>query len=81
MQAYSRPERESDPGALPDVEVFWYDPSYDVDAMAEGCEEQELPEAGWYWWACFPGCLPDGDMVGPFETAEEATADAQERDD
>jgi hypothetical protein len=28
--------------------------------------------AGWYWWACFPGCLPDGEPAGPFETEEAA---------
>jgi hypothetical protein len=36
-------------------------------------------EAGWYWWACFPGCLPDSDPVGPFATEAEAIADAQEQ--
>ena len=30
-----------------------------------------------YWQACFPGCLPDGDAYGPFETYQEAYADAQ----
>lgn len=28
--------------------------------------------AGYYWIACFPGCLPDGDPIGPFPTAEGA---------
>jgi hypothetical protein len=32
--------------------------------------------AGWYWWPCFPGCLPDGDAVGPFQTEREAVEDA-----
>jgi hypothetical protein len=32
--------------------------------------------AGWYWQACFPGCLPDSDPMGPFPTEEEAMADA-----
>lgn len=27
---------------------------------------------GWYWWACWPGCLSDGDPVGPFETEQMA---------
>ena len=27
---------------------------------------------GWYWWACFPGCLPDGDAQGPYATEDEA---------
>jgi hypothetical protein len=25
--------------------------------------------AGWYWWPCFPGGLPDGEADGPYETA------------
>jgi hypothetical protein len=33
---------------------------------------------GWYWQACFPGCLPDGEPSGPFETEAEALADARE---
>lgn len=70
-QIYSDPERENDPHALPDVEVFFL------------TEEQSefllvIPEAGWYWWSCFPGCLPDSDPSGPFETEQEAIADAQE---
>jgi hypothetical protein len=31
---------------------------------------------GWYWWPCFPGCLPDDDAHGPFKTAAEAYRDA-----
>lgn len=59
-----------------------------------GCEESDIPEIhadiiecegglkpGWYWWACFPGCLPDGDPMGPFETEQFAWADAQGFDD
>jgi hypothetical protein len=34
--------------------------------------------AGWYWWACFPGCLPDGDPSGPFASEQDAINDAQE---
>ena len=33
---------------------------------------------GWYWWACFPGCMPDGDPSGPFENEQEAIKDATE---
>jgi hypothetical protein len=33
--------------------------------------------AGWYWWACFPGCLPDGEPMGPFETEQDAIESAQ----
>lgn len=33
-------------------------------------------EGGWYWWPCFPGCLPDGEPTGPFESEDEAVCDA-----
>jgi hypothetical protein len=32
----------------------------------------------WYWWACFAGCLPDGDPSGPFKNELEAIADAND---
>lgn len=32
--------------------------------------------AGFYWWTCLPGCLPDGEPSGPFETELEAIEDA-----
>ena len=37
-------------------------------------------DAGFYWWPCFPGCLPDtdDDPTGPFSTYELAYQDAQE---
>lgn len=81
MQAYSDPTRENDPHALPDVEYWHVTPAqasnrvsrYD-DGSADDCTE-----AGWYWWACFPGCLPDGEPNGPFATEEECIADFQER--
>ena len=33
---------------------------------------------GWYWWAAFPGCLPDGDPNGPFDTEQAAVDGANE---
>lgn len=32
--------------------------------------------AGWYWAAGFPGCLWDGDPMGPFPTEQDAIDDA-----
>lgn len=46
-----------------------------------GSFEQETEDShapGWYWQACFPGCLPDGDPSGPFETEAEAVANAND---
>ena len=33
-------------------------------------------KSGFYWWSCFPGCLPDGEPSGPFENEQEAIKDA-----
>ena len=55
-----------------------------LDLMAEplqragDCGAEQA--GGYFWWSCFPGCLPDGDPVGPFETEAEALADAQATD-
>jgi hypothetical protein len=32
--------------------------------------------AGFYWQTCVQGCLPDGDPVGPFKTADECENEA-----
>lgn len=88
-QAYSNPKRESDPHALPDVEVwqanYCDDPRHDspcihIDHPCEACRQECNPHAmrlGWFWQSCFPGCLPDSDPIGPFATEAEALADAQ----
>lgn len=68
-------------------QVFWRDQQDDMDGMddeenMDGTDDEEdhdpLP-SGWYWWACFPGCMPDGDPSGPFDTSTDAYNDAQER--
>lgn len=70
---YSDPERAADDTALPNVEVFYM-------AAGEGpaTDDGEPSEAGWFWWPCFPGCLPDGEAYGPFASEAEALADAQD---
>lgn len=69
-QHYSNPKRENDPHALPDLEVWWESGRHDTSG--------ERQEPGFYWWSCLPGCLPDSDPSGPFETEAEALADARE---
>ena len=43
----------------------------------EGMEERQMPP-GWYWHERDnPGVLPDGNTYGPFDSEDDATADAQ----
>jgi hypothetical protein len=83
MQAYSNRERDSDPYSLPDVEVFYWTreeaTAYfsQFDEYADQTRDGGTGE-GWYWWTCLPGCLPDSEPIGPFETKDAALADAQD---
>lgn len=87
-QHYSNPARESDPHALPDLEVFYVGMQDYKDGACPACmsmvESAEMygnasdEHCGWYYWFCLPGCLPDGEPEGPFETEAEALADARE---
>jgi hypothetical protein len=52
------------------IEVFYVDRDW---ARAFG------GSIGWYWWKCYPGCLPDGDAFGPFPTSYRAYRDALTR--
>ena len=52
-------------------EVFWSEGEHQHQ------ESGEPFEIGWYWWPCFPGCLPDGEPIGPFENSVQAYSDAQ----
>ena len=72
MQAYSQPDRESDATALPDIEIFRLT-AHEVAAMVT----EEGIEGGWYYWYCFPGCLPDSEAIGPFLSYRAALKAAQ----
>lgn len=76
-QHYSNPKRADDPYALPDVEVFYHDATNPFGEFSEATEEG-IMRSGWYYWSCFPGCLPDSDPIGPYDTEAEAIAAAQE---
>jgi hypothetical protein len=41
-------------------------------------DDNEPMGQGYFYWTCLPGCLPEGDPVGPFETSEDAYRDAVE---
>lgn len=82
MQFYSDETRADDPYALPDCETFYvhagprraYDRVYVMD-LCDHCEQHgcdECPEPGWYYRYCFPGCMPESEPFGPFDTQEQA---------
>lgn len=79
-QAYFNPSRESETYALPDCEVFYFDGVRYSDDDCWADSDGETMPPGWYWWACFPGCLPDSDPIGPFDTEADALADARDFD-
>ncbi len=62
-------------------EAFFYHDSINRDAVFRGKESDDqrvhrIGPRGWYWQVGWPGCLPDGDLSGPFKTEAEAIADA-----
>lgn len=62
--------RNDDGSEYGSFEVFHYDSVPD---------HIYFTEQGWYWWPCFPGCLPDSEQPnGPFPTAEGAYLDAMD---
>ena len=84
-RVYSDPARENQPYALPNVEVFYvneFAAAYSVSQNGNGSNDDldyiVADRAGWYWWSCFPGCLPDGEPSGPFDTEQEAVNDTQD---
>lgn len=56
----------------PNVEIW------EEDGTQQGYYDEETLEPGFYWWHCFPGCLPDSDPQGPYPSYAEALAGAQE---
>jgi len=91
---YSDPTRTEQAHALPDVETFRAallacdECGTDTIIPTDRSTYADCPTCGetgvtnnvaWYWRPCFPGCLPDGDPVGPFDSEADALADARER--
>ena len=77
-QFYTNPDDEANPWKLPDAETF-YVSDEDAENQLDGSALDTVTfMPGWYYWHCFPGCLPDSDPFGPFESAQEAIASARE---
>ena len=67
----------ADPDFIPNgIEVFYRTRKENREYGWVDSDEQPMP-AGWYWWSCFPGCLPDSDAFGPFDSFQDALFDAK----
>jgi hypothetical protein len=75
MRFYTDPAREADSYSLPDAEVFYINKT---ERRIHAGYDNDPGEPGWYYWYCFPGCLPDSDPIGPFANEAEAIVDARE---
>lgn len=92
-QHYSEPDREDDAYSLPDLEVFYHqhakrelcmlNAGHKAEIYGECIvdEEGDCLGTGWYFWYCFPGCLPDSQPMGPYETEAAALAEARAEED
>jgi len=49
----------------------------DYSQVPEGINPEESG-CGWFFWFCFPGCLPESHPFGPFNTEEKAIKNAEE---
>lgn len=48
------------------------------EKMLDAMVQENGIEGGWFYWYCFPGCLPDSQAIGPFKSCKEALNAAQE---
>lgn len=67
----------ADPDFIPaGIEVFYRTRKENRECGCVDSDEQPM-SAGWYWWSCFPGCLPDSEEMGPFDSFNDALSDAK----
>ena len=59
-RAMHEPFYDIDPRTGPSVEVFYADGLLARSFAARG--------AGWFWWTCQRGCLPECTPTGPFSS-------------
>ncbi len=51
--------------------------SRDREKMFDAMIEENGIKGGWFYWFCFPGCMPDSDAFGPYPTQKAAIEAAQ----
>ena len=81
MYINSDQDRDQDKWAIPNAEVFFDGPDKVNGSGPRNFDTNGEPvEEGWYYWFCYPGCLPDSDAFGPYKTEQEAIAACREAD-
>lgn len=49
-----------------------------AESARNGGESVDADYRGkWAYWSCLPGCLPDSDIFGPFDTLKDAIRDCE----
>lgn len=48
------------------------------EAMFDAMVEEEGIKGGWFYWYCFPGCMPDSEAMGPYDSHQDALKAARE---
>jgi hypothetical protein len=60
-------------------EGSWMHEAFNADIDDTWTDEEKADHAkgfeGWFYWTCCPGCMPDSDATGPFQTEEAARED------
>lgn len=81
---YLDPNDAEDPFRVPYLEIFYMDQEEinklvqeDGEASPFADDEGTPLPAGWYYWIAMPGCLPEGDPYGPYESENEALQEAR----
>lgn len=77
---YSDPSKANDTYSIPDCEVFYRTQEENKEYGVLDGDGNPMP-SGWYWWTCFPGCMPDSEPFGPFKTEEMAIMDCRRQND
>jgi hypothetical protein len=63
------------------VQVFYIDAKRALAERQQAVKDiltdgTQFTSAGWWYWVCTPGCLPDSDAHGPFRSELRAYRDA-----
>ena len=80
MKQYPRRAKLEELAHDANVEVFRMNRATALDARREARKNHGEKwrdhvgplTAGWYWWVCFPGCLPEGEPSGPYDSYTQA---------